>query len=91
MPEINVSPNEARLLQPLAEIEGGRRVLEIGTLVGYSTINVACVLSEDGALISLELDERHASVTRENFEWQGSKPSRGASWGCEGVARPDRR
>jgi predicted O-methyltransferase YrrM len=64
LPEINVSPNEARLLRLLAEIAGARRVLEIGTLVGYSTINLACALSENGALISLELDEHHASVAR---------------------------
>ncbi len=67
LPEVNVSPNEGRLLQLLAEIAGARRILEIGTLGGYSTIHLARALSEDGALISLELDERHASFARENI------------------------
>ncbi len=71
LPKINVSPNEGRLLQLLAEIAGARRILEIGTLGGYSTIHLARALSEDGALISLELDERHASVACENIREAG--------------------
>jgi predicted O-methyltransferase YrrM len=71
LPEINVSPNEGRLLQLLAELVGARRVLEIGTLGGYSAIHFARSLPEDGSLISLELEERHAEVARANVERAG--------------------
>jgi caffeoyl-CoA O-methyltransferase len=68
LPEIHVSPNEGKLLRLLAEIVGARRVLEIGTLGGYSAINLARGMAEDGSLISLEIDERHAEVARRNVE-----------------------
>lgn len=71
LPEINVSPNQGRLLQLLTEIAGTRRVLEIGTLGGYSAIHFARALPEDGTLISLELDERYAEVARKNVERAG--------------------
>jgi caffeoyl-CoA O-methyltransferase len=66
LPEIHVSPNEGKLLQLLAELAGARRILEIGTLGGYSAINLARGMAEDGLLISLEIDEHHAEVAREN-------------------------
>jgi len=71
LPEIHVSPSQGRLLQLLAEIAGARRVLEIGTLGGYSAIHFARALPEDGVLTSLELDERHADVARNNIERAG--------------------
>ena len=71
LPEINVSPNEGRLLQLFAELVGARRILEIGTLGGYSAIHFARALPKDGALISLELEERHAEVARQNVERAG--------------------
>ena len=71
LPEINVSPNQGRLLQLLVEITGARRILEIGTLGGYSAIHLARGLPEDGELISLELDEHHAGVARNNIERAG--------------------
>jgi len=71
LPEINVSPNEGRLLQLLVELAGARRILEIGTLGGYSAIHFARALPEDGALIYLEIDEHHASVARNNVERAG--------------------
>ena len=71
LPEINVSPNEGRLLQLLAGIAGARRILEIGTLGGYSTIHLARALPEDGVVISLELSEAHAEVARENITGAG--------------------
>ncbi len=71
LPEINVSPNEGRLLQLLVEIAGARRILEIGTLGGYSAIHFARALPDDGALISLEIDEHHAKVARNNVERAG--------------------
>ena len=71
LPEIQVSPNEGRLLQLLAELVGARRILEIGTLGGYSAIHFARALPEDGLLVSLELDEHHAEVARQNVERAG--------------------
>ncbi len=68
LPEINVSPNEGRLLQLFTELVGARRILEIGTLGGYSAIHFARALPEDGTLISLEISERHAEVARANVE-----------------------
>ena len=67
LPEIQVSPNEGRLLHLLAEIVGARRILEVGTLGGYSAIHLARALPQDGSLVSLELDERYAEVARENI------------------------
>jgi caffeoyl-CoA O-methyltransferase len=66
LPEIHVSPNEGKLLQLLAEVVGARRILEIGTLGGYSAINLARGMAEDGRLISLEIDDHHAEVARQN-------------------------
>jgi caffeoyl-CoA O-methyltransferase len=71
LPEINVSPNQGRLLRLFAEIAGARRILEIGTLGGYSAIHLARGLPEDGGLISLEIDEHHADVARKNVERAG--------------------
>ena len=75
LPEIHISPNEGRLLQLLAEIAGARRILEIGTLGGYSTIYLARALPEGGSVLSLELDERHAEVARENIREAGLEES----------------
>jgi caffeoyl-CoA O-methyltransferase len=71
LPEIQVSSNEGKLLQLLAEVAGARRILEIGTLGGYSTIHLGRGLPEDGVLISLEIDEGHAEVARKNIERAG--------------------
>jgi caffeoyl-CoA O-methyltransferase len=71
LPEIHVSPNEGKLLQLLAEMMGARRILEMGTLGGYSAINLARGMAEDGRLISLEIDEHHAETARQNVERAG--------------------
>lgn len=71
LPEINVSPAQGKLLQLLTGISGARRILEIGTLGGYSTIHFGRALPEDGEMISLELEERHAEVARNNIERAG--------------------
>lgn len=71
LPEIQVSPNQGKLLRMLAEISGARRILEIGTLGGYSAIHFARALPENGSLISLEVDEQHAEVARKNIEHAG--------------------
>jgi len=68
---IQVPPELGRLLGILAQATGARRVLEIGTLGGYSAIHLARALPPDGRLISLELDERHAQVARENLSYAG--------------------
>ena len=67
LPEISVAPNQGKLLELLAKGHGSRRILEIGTLGGYSTIWLARSLPANGELISLELEERHAAVARENI------------------------
>jgi predicted O-methyltransferase YrrM len=71
LPEINVSPNQGRLMQLLVATAGARRILEIGTLGGYSAIHLARALPEDGALVSLEIDGHHADVARNNVERAG--------------------
>jgi len=71
LPNINVSPNQGRLLQLLVAMSGARRVLEIGTLGGYSAIHLARALPEDGTMISLEIDEHHAEVARNNIARSG--------------------
>ncbi|MFE4366844.1 O-methyltransferase [Streptomyces sp. NPDC056835] len=71
LPAIGVAPNQGKFLQLLARIQGARTVLEIGTLGGYSTIWLARALPEDGKLISLEYDPRHAEVARANLAHAG--------------------
>ena len=67
LPEIAVSPNHGKLLHLLAKIQGARKILEIGTLGGYSTIWLARALAPGGHLITLENDPRHADVARANL------------------------
>jgi predicted O-methyltransferase YrrM len=71
MPAIAVSAPQGKLLHLLARMVGARRILEIGTLGGYSTIWMARALPQGGRLISLELSERHAEVARANLERAG--------------------
>lgn len=68
LPSINVSYAEGKILQVLALAVGARRVLEIGTLGGFSGIHFARVLPDGGKLVTLELDPHHADVARKNFE-----------------------
>jgi predicted O-methyltransferase YrrM len=71
LPPIAVSPNEGKLLHLLAKIQRARRILEIGTLGGYSTIWLARALPSDGRLVTLEFDPRHAEVARINIQRAG--------------------
>lgn len=71
LPAIHVSPNQAQFLSILARSIGARRILEIGTLGGYSSIWLARALPPDGLLISLELDPRHAEIARSNVDRAG--------------------
>jgi predicted O-methyltransferase YrrM len=67
LPTIAVAPNQGKLLGLLARSIGARRILEIGTLGGYSTIWLARSLPAEGRLISLELQPKHAEVARKNL------------------------
>lgn len=71
MPAIEVSAQHGKLLSLLATVSGATRVLEIGTLAGYSTINLARGVGESGRLTTLEYDPRHAEVARANFAAAG--------------------
>ncbi|GHE28874.1 O-methyltransferase [Streptomyces capitiformicae] len=71
LPPVNVTANQGKFLQLLAQIQGARRILEIGTLGGYSTIWLARALPADGRLISLEYSARHAEVACRNIARAG--------------------
>lgn len=71
LPEIQVTPAQGRLLQLLARLRGARRILEVGTLGGYSTIWLARALPPGGRLVTLELDPKHAAVARANLARAG--------------------
>ncbi len=71
LPTINISPNEGKLLYLIAKMSQAKRILEIGTLGGYSTTWLARALPADGQLITLELDEKHALVARRNLDRAG--------------------
>ena len=71
MPAIAVSPNQGKLLMFMAQMMGARRILEIGTLGGYSTIWLARGLADGGRLITLEADPKHADVARKNIARAG--------------------
>src|ERR1044071_3569433 len=71
LPSISVTPNQGKLLQLLARAQGARRILEIGTLAGYSTIWLARALPPGGRLVTLEIDPRHAAVAQSNDEQAG--------------------
>jgi predicted O-methyltransferase YrrM len=71
LPPIAVAPNQGKLLHLLARMRGAKRILEIGTLGGYSTIWLARALPADGDLISLEYSAKHAEVARANLAAAG--------------------
>jgi predicted O-methyltransferase YrrM len=71
LPTIDVAPNQGKLLHLLARIQGAKRILEIGTLGGYSTIWLARALPPDGKLLTLEAEAKHAQVARANIEHAG--------------------
>ncbi|MEU3757345.1 O-methyltransferase [Streptomyces albogriseolus] len=71
LPPIAVSPLQGKLLQLLARLTGARRVLEIGTLGGYSTIWLGRAMPADGRLVTLEYDPRHAEVAVRNIARAG--------------------
>ncbi|GAC1630355.1 MAG: O-methyltransferase [Candidatus Acidiferrum sp.] len=71
LPAIAVSASQGKMLMLLAQMMGARKILEVGTLAGYSTIWLARGLSEGGKLITLEYDAKHADVAKRNFARAG--------------------
>ncbi|WP_457798826.1 O-methyltransferase [Methylocystis sp. S23] len=71
LPAIDVSAPQGKLLHLLAGSIGARRILEIGTLGGYSTIWLARALGQGGMVVTIEFDPRHAEVARENIAREG--------------------
>ncbi|HHD7488305.1 O-methyltransferase [Klebsiella oxytoca] len=71
LPAIDVAANQGQFLALLVRMTGARRILEIGTLGGYSTIWMARELPADGKLVTLEADAHHAAVARENLHMAG--------------------
>lgn len=68
---MHIKPFEGRLLQFLAELIGAQKIVEIGTLAGYSGIWLARALPEDGKLYTLDMDAKHIQIAQENFENAG--------------------
>ena len=71
LPAIAVAPNQGKMLHLLALAMGARRILEVGSLGGYSTIWLARALPAEGRLISLEIDPKHAAVASANLQRAG--------------------
>jgi predicted O-methyltransferase YrrM len=71
LPDIQVSPLQGRLLMLLAQSMGAKRILEVGTLGGYSTIWMARALPADGMLVTLEYEKLHAEVAAKNIAMAG--------------------
>lgn len=71
LPAIDVAANQGQFLALLVRMTGARRILEIGTLGGYSTIWMARELPADGELVTTEADAHHAAVARENLRMAG--------------------
>ena len=71
LPAIDVSPPQGKLLYLLACAIGARRVLEIGTLGGYSTTWLARAVGEGGTVVTFEVDAHHAEVARANIAREG--------------------
>lgn len=69
--DIAVAPVQGKLLHLMARMAGAKRIVEVGTLGGYSTIWLARALPEDGELVSLELEPHNATVARENIAVAG--------------------
>jgi predicted O-methyltransferase YrrM len=71
LPPIDVSPLQGKFLHLLVQLIPARRVLEIGTLGGYSTICMARALPEGGRIVTLEFNPKHAAIARKNLENAG--------------------
>jgi predicted O-methyltransferase YrrM len=84
LPAIAVSPAQGKLLQLLARSINAKRILEVGTLGGYSTIWLARAVPSNGEVVTLELERKHAEVAERNIALAGAA---GLSWSCLGQLR----
>jgi len=71
IPQISIPASQGKFLQVLAKLCNAKKILEVGTLAGYSTIWMARALPKDGKLISLEYEQLHADVATENIKHAG--------------------
>lgn len=71
IPPISVSANQGKFLHLLAKLCNAKKILEVGTLGGYSTIWMASALPANGKLVTLELEQHHANVAKENIASAG--------------------
>jgi len=71
LPDIHVSPGQGKLLYLLTKIAGAKRILEVGTLGGYSTVWLARAMQAGGKLTTLELDPAHVAFARETLQLAG--------------------
>jgi predicted O-methyltransferase YrrM len=71
IPQISVSANQGKFLHVMAKMVGAKKILELGTLGGYSTIWMARALPDNGKIITLELDAKHAAVAQANIDIAG--------------------
>jgi caffeoyl-CoA O-methyltransferase len=71
IPAIQVGASEGKLLGMLLKMVGARKIVEVGTLAGYSAIHMARALPADGQLITIEFDPKHAELARENIRVAG--------------------
>ena len=71
LPSIQVSAPQGKFMYLLAKVHGARRILEIGTLGGYSTIWLARALPAGGTLVTMEIDPKHAEVAKANLDRAG--------------------
>jgi len=71
LPEMEVSSTQGKFLYLLAKIKGAKRILELGTFIGYSTIWLAKAIPDDGIVVSLEYEKAYADLARENIERAG--------------------
>lgn len=71
LPQWSISPNQGKFLQVLATVCNAKRILELGTLGGYSTIWLARTLPTNGRMVSIEFDKKHAEVAKRNIKKAG--------------------
>ncbi len=71
LPPIDVTPLQGKFLDILVRATGSKRILEIGTLGGYSTLWIARALPDDGEVVTLELESHHAHIAKQNLEAAG--------------------
>jgi predicted O-methyltransferase YrrM len=74
IPAIQVGMSEGKLISMLCALAGAKKVVEVGTLAGYSTIHLARALPADGHVWSVEFKDEHAKLARENLERAGLSP-----------------